>query len=880
MKKTLFILLLVNLIFAGGMSDSLKLTKALETARLRITTAPLDTAFLKIDPITNLVKYDTNNYATHKTLTTGIVDYIFPEITDNGNGTITLAATSCNIRDNATLQGRIITLPVAQATLTLTDWAQEYITIQYNAGTASYVLTNDKSIINYSNIIGVAAAWHIGAFVRYTPFGSNGAALSNKINSSIIQTTPFRRSIDGGLMIGEVPTRYITLTSSIVYVGTTPISLPAFNSSTDSMYFFYRSGGTWAYTLTHQYDNTQYDNGTNLVTSIGNKYLVRFMYRTVGSSQRIYYVSAISHYANIAAAEAATIPSNLPLVISGHCMLVGRVIVQGNATSATSISSAFTTQFGSTAVSDHQSLSNLNGDSPYYHISQNNYNFLSTLTDTVQEQLNNKQQLNSILTSISGLNTGLTGLIKLTNGTASLDVSTYLKTAVTSLAANTPLSTTAATGSIVISHNETGISQGTYKSVTVNTYGHVTAGSNPTTLLGYGITDALQTGGTVGSLPIWVGANDLSATLGTSIFSSDGKAILLSPNVTGSNYNDGLRIARSTAGYSVLSLGCAAGSYAGTQVGQWNIYTDNAAAGYKLIVSNNADIITSLTPSAYNLGINLTGSMATPYCLDLGLSYSNGATYEKIKLALYHNSTSWMGFGIGSATDIQYHISFATGAHDFYINNTKRLAINSDSIYMTPAGGDGIAFTGSNGFMNSIISNATTSSVLDLKTQGGAISIYGTGTDDRIQVDGQTYFQDSIRTDGSVNAQYGIVTGKLLLGELLEFGTMENTISYLNEGGANMDVDASQYSCIAVSCSNDPGNTFTFSNTNVGRVIFVHAKFASVGNCKLVLYSGNLTNYVELLPGETAIMYCMRRTITPDRCYWQIWKSSGIQPNL
>lgn len=36
----------------------------------------------------------------------------------------------------------------------------------------------------------------------------------------------------------------------------------------------------------------------------------------------------------------------------------------------------------------------------------------------------------------------------------------------------------------------TGIGAGTYKSVTVDTYGRVTAGTNPTTLAGYGITDA------------------------------------------------------------------------------------------------------------------------------------------------------------------------------------------------------------------------------------------------------------------------------------------------------------------------------------------------------------------------------------------------------
>lgn len=39
-------------------------------------------------------------------------------------------------------------------------------------------------------------------------------------------------------------------------------------------------------------------------------------------------------------------------------------------------------------------------------------------------------------------------------------------------------------------HPDSGITAGTYKSVTVNAQGHVTAGSNPTTLAGYGITDA------------------------------------------------------------------------------------------------------------------------------------------------------------------------------------------------------------------------------------------------------------------------------------------------------------------------------------------------------------------------------------------------------
>jgi phage-related tail fiber protein len=54
---------------------------------------------------------------------------------------------------------------------------------------------------------------------------------------------------------------------------------------------------------------------------------------------------------------------------------------------------------------------------------------------------------------------------------------------------------TASSGRIVVNADSidlatTGVSASTYKSVTVDVYGRVTAGTNPTTLAGYGITDA------------------------------------------------------------------------------------------------------------------------------------------------------------------------------------------------------------------------------------------------------------------------------------------------------------------------------------------------------------------------------------------------------
>ena len=50
--------------------------------------------------------------------------------------------------------------------------------------------------------------------------------------------------------------------------------------------------------------------------------------------------------------------------------------------------------------------------------------------------------------------------------------------------------TRTATATLSLSLSPSGVSAGTYRSVTVDTYGRVTAGTNPTTIAGYGITDA------------------------------------------------------------------------------------------------------------------------------------------------------------------------------------------------------------------------------------------------------------------------------------------------------------------------------------------------------------------------------------------------------
>lgn len=77
-------------------------------------------------------------------------------------------------------------------------------------------------------------------------------------------------------------------------------------------------------------------------------------------------------------------------------------------------------------------------------------------------------------------------------------------------ASNSLTATIKSDKTVNITHNTSGVTAGTYKSVTVDTYGHVTAGTNPTTLSGYGITDALSSS-TKYALSDSVGGNALKA---------------------------------------------------------------------------------------------------------------------------------------------------------------------------------------------------------------------------------------------------------------------------------------------------------------------------------------------------------------------------------
>ena len=116
-------------------------------------------------------------------------------------------------------------------------------------------------------------------------------------------------------------------------------------------------------------------------------------------------------------------------------------------------------------------------------------------------------------------------------------------------------------GERTVSLAASGVAAGTYKSVTVDTYGRVTNGSNPTTLGGYGITDAKIVDGT-----ITLGANSITP------LTDDSNYVTLDGNqaLTNKTYN----------GYTLAEACAKAVDEATMSSSSTNLPTSKAVAAY------------------------------------------------------------------------------------------------------------------------------------------------------------------------------------------------------------------------------------------------------------------------------------------------------------
>jgi hypothetical protein len=288
----------------------------------------------------------------------------------------------------------------------LTNEDTNYVVIDYNGGSPTWDVLTNYDTINDSSIILAYTIYRLNNFIHVLDFGDFGAGLPNKLNDRILLTERFKR--ESGLSLGlSGSTGIVTLTEGVAWNASNRESIAAVNSQDDIFFKNYHVGGNWVTTTTgNTINNTFYDDGTDLVTATGGKYLVNWYFRGQEVNDHLYEVYGTSQYDSVADAELSTEPA-LPELITSHAFLTGRIIVGvGQNTGYTQ--SAFVTTFQSTNIQDHNDLTGLQGGTAgeYYHLTASQLNN-NAYTNT-NNNFSTDQTINGGLTTTGNMGIGTT----------------------------------------------------------------------------------------------------------------------------------------------------------------------------------------------------------------------------------------------------------------------------------------------------------------------------------------------------------------------------------------------------------------------------------------------------------------------------------------
>jgi hypothetical protein len=298
-----------------------------------------------------------------------------PTITvDSGGATFSATSVQALLFSQTGWTGdlKTYTIPAASG-LALTDQSANYLVVSYNSGSPVYQVITSVENIDNSAIVGATLLWRNGTQVHYQPINW-GLSTASRLNRRLVQTNRYQWA--SGLALGETTGNVITCTAGVIWYGVNQYNETLQTSASSNSEFWYHVAGVWTQSVVSTYNNTQYDNGTNLQTLSNNNYAVNWVYRYIDGSSlpKLAYVLGSASY-SLALAQASTAPTPPP-ILSTMAILVGRIIVQKGAATATEIDSAFTQVFSGSAVTDHNSLNGLQGGAAaqYYHLNLTQYN--------------------------------------------------------------------------------------------------------------------------------------------------------------------------------------------------------------------------------------------------------------------------------------------------------------------------------------------------------------------------------------------------------------------------------------------------------------------------------------------------------------------------
>lgn len=307
-------------------------------------------------------------------------------ITDGGSGTIDIAEVNGFIRATDSQTADLVAFTVAASSgVALTSNSLNYVYVEYNSGSPQIAVTTTKRTDLNTNV-------YLGSVYRYTTelhitngvgqyVGDHGALMSQRM---IGTNQPARES---GAVLSGSGTRNIAVTTGVFWSGLKQVTTASIDTSVSGTFrYFYRdgAGGFTEVQSVTQINNTQYDDGSGTLATLTNgRYGVHWVY--LGADGDYYVLYGRGNY-TLGQAESAQAPSTVPPHFEGHVIIIGKIIIQKDASSFETVQSAFNTIFSPSLVEDHGALSGLTDDDHTQYLLADGTRTLSgnlTITGTV-----------------------------------------------------------------------------------------------------------------------------------------------------------------------------------------------------------------------------------------------------------------------------------------------------------------------------------------------------------------------------------------------------------------------------------------------------------------------------------------------------------------
>ena len=285
--------------------------------------------------------------------------------TDNLDGTFTCPTHTFYLRQDANHRTRSLPYEIEGATFD-PPYGKSYLVADYNGGTPVTKIITDVELITESDVCPAVTVYRdADDSLHLLDWDGIGSGMGNRLHQRTVKTKRFER--ESGLLLTEFGTRNIAVSAGKIWYGANRVSLDQALSTTDLCELWYHVSGTWTKATTTQYNNSQYDDGTDLVALTGSHYTVNWVFRGIEYNKHIAYVLGNDTYSQPAQAEAAKVPDDLPDLLQCQFKLVGRIVVANGDATATSVTSAFDQVFSGAASADHEALGGLLGAVPDYH---------------------------------------------------------------------------------------------------------------------------------------------------------------------------------------------------------------------------------------------------------------------------------------------------------------------------------------------------------------------------------------------------------------------------------------------------------------------------------------------------------------------------------